>query len=87
MYSGGPPFIPVSNDGIHLLISIDLHCYWLMGTAADQNSLAPSQETYFLILAHYQLCRGTQSVWSYKQEQLFQIICESRTSLMNEKQE
>lgn len=64
-YSGGPPFTPMSNDDICLPISIDLHCHWLRGTAADQNSLAPSRETYFFILAHYQLCQGTQSVWSY----------------------
>jgi len=72
----------MSNDGIHLPISTDLHCHQLIGTAADQNSLATSQETYFLILARYQLCQGTLSVWSLQQEQLFQIIRESRSSLM-----
>ena len=83
MYSGGPPFIPMSNDGIRLPISTDGHCHRLIGTAADQNTLATSQETNFLTLAGYQLCQGTLHLFGpVQQEQLLQIIWESRTSPM-----
>lgn len=83
MYSGGPPFIPMSNDGIRLPISTDLHCHWFIGIAADQNTLATSQETNFLILACYKLCQGTLYQFGpIQQEQLLQIIWESRTSPM-----
>lgn len=59
-----------------------LHCHGFLGTAVDQHSLPRSQETYCLILAWYQLYQGTVSVWAYMEEQLLQIICKSRTSLM-----
>ena len=47
----GPPFFPILNHGICLPVFTDLHCHRLIAAGADQNSLARSQETYFLILA------------------------------------